>query len=179
MVFRTGAYLAQQRRAQHLNTHQLAAALGYVSVVKGARRILDLERDGRAAGGLLDKLIDVLGLDRAYVYALVTEDRQRFEDEWNRWANEPVRPKLRFKAMPAIWAGEPLPENVSREEAIEFASKRAVERKTLYMVLWSRKEEILCRPDGTSSARTMAVGDVAGPYLRIRGCGGKTDFVVG
>jgi hypothetical protein len=40
---RTGAYLSEQRHARHLNTHQLAAALGYTNLVKGARRILALD----------------------------------------------------------------------------------------------------------------------------------------
>jgi hypothetical protein len=83
MFTRTGAYLAEQRRAQHLNSHQLAALLGYTNLVKGARRILALERDGNAVDGLLDHIIKVLGLDQDHVHALVAEDRRRFEDEWN------------------------------------------------------------------------------------------------
>ena len=71
MRTRTGTYLAEQRRAQHLNTHQLAAALGYTNLVKGARRILGLERDGEAVDGLLDNIIKVLGLDPDHVHALV------------------------------------------------------------------------------------------------------------
>jgi hypothetical protein len=71
MRTRTGAYLSEQRRARYLNTHQLAAALGYTNLVKGARRILGLERDGEAVDGLLDNIIKVLGLDPDHVHALV------------------------------------------------------------------------------------------------------------
>jgi hypothetical protein len=110
---------------------------------------------------------------------LVAEDRQRFEDEWNRWASEPVAPTLRYKVMPAIWAGERLPEQVSRDDAIAFASARAVERHMLYLLVWSRNEEMLCHPDGRTSARTMDVGEVPGPFLRLRGRGGKQGFYFG
>ena len=48
MPTRTGAYLAEQRRTQHLSPQRLAAALGYTNLAKGARRILALERDAQS-----------------------------------------------------------------------------------------------------------------------------------
>jgi hypothetical protein len=94
-------------------------------------------------------------------------------------ASEPVTPTLRYKVMPAMWRRERLPAQVSRDEAIAFASARAVERKLLYLVIWSRKEEVLCYPDGRVSPRTMDVGEVPGPFLRLRGRGGKVGFCFG
>jgi hypothetical protein len=179
MLTRTGAYLAEQRRVQHLNSHQLAAALGYTNLVKGGRRILALERDGTTVYGLVDKVINALGLDREFVRALVDEDRRRFEEDWQHWASEPVAPKLRCKVMPAIWVGERLPEHVSRDDAIAFARARAIQQQMLYLLIWSRKEEILCRPDGRTSVRTMDVGQIPGPFLRLRGRGGKQAFYFG
>ncbi len=179
MRTRTGAYLAEQRQAKHLNPQQLAAAVGYTNLAKGGNRILALERDGDPVDGLLDKVIDVLGLDRRHVQALVADDRRRFEDEWNRWASEPVQPTLRFRAMPAIWCGERLPEPVSRDDAIAFARARAMETHRIYMLVWSRKEEILCRPDGRTSARTIDVGEMPGPCTTLRGRGGKQGFFFG
>ena len=44
---------------------------------------------------------------------------------------------------------------------------------------WSRKEEMLCRPDGRTSARTMDVGEAAAPYTTLRGRGGKQGFIFG
>src|SRR5439155_16781385 len=69
MHSRLGAYVAEQRRARHLNPQQLAAAIGYKNLAKGANRILALEQSGETAGDLLDKLVAVLGLDREHVYA--------------------------------------------------------------------------------------------------------------
>ena len=40
MPTRTGAYLAEQRRIQHLSPQRLAALLGYTNLAKGANRIL-------------------------------------------------------------------------------------------------------------------------------------------
>ena len=179
MRTRTGAYLAEQRRGKHLTPQQLAAAVGYTNLAKGGNRILALERDGKVVDGLLDNVIDVLGVDRRQVQALVAEDRQRFEDDWNRWASEPVPPQLRYKALPAIWCGERLPEPVSRDDAIAFASARAMDTQRIYLLMWSRKEEIFCRPDGRTSARTIDVGEMPGPYTTLRGRGGKQGFIFG
>src|SRR5579863_10253811 len=109
MLTSTGAHIFEQRRAKHLNTHQLAAALGYSNLVKGARRILALERDGTSVPGLLEKVVHALGLDHQHVQELINEDRRRFEDDWEHWASEPVQPKLRFRPFAGLWCGESLP----------------------------------------------------------------------
>ena len=70
MLTRTGAFLAEQRRTKQLSPQRLAAALGYTNLAKGANRILAVERDGNAVDGLLDNIINVLGLDHDQVYAL-------------------------------------------------------------------------------------------------------------
>ena len=76
MLTGTGTYIAEQRRARSLNSHELARALGYTNVVKGARRILALERDGITVPGLPTRSIAVLKLDADHVHALVAEDRR-------------------------------------------------------------------------------------------------------
>lgn len=67
---RTGRYLAEQRRARRLTPRQLAAAIGYRNVAKGARRALALERQNVAVEDLLDRVVHASGLDRDYVSSL-------------------------------------------------------------------------------------------------------------
>jgi hypothetical protein len=177
MLIRTGAFLYEQRRTHHLTRSQLAAALGYANLGKGANRIVRLERDGIAVHGLLEKIVHVLGLDHQHVKELINEDRRRFEHDWEHWASEPVEPQLRVRVIPAIWCGERLPENLSKEDAVEFARTRAMERRLTYVLVWSRKDEVWCYPDGNTHVRTMAVGEVAGPFTRLRGHGGRQGFV--
>src|ERR1700680_4286788 len=142
MPTRTGAYLAEQRRTQHLSPQRLAAALGYTNLTKGARRILVLERDGHVIDGLLDHIIIVLGLDHDLVHALVAEDRRLFEEAWQHWAGEPVEPELRRRLMAAIWGRAQMPKGLSREEAVAFAKTRAVKSRLTYMLVRSRQEGI-------------------------------------
>ena len=173
MPTRTGAYLAEQRRTQHLSPQRLAAALGYTNLAKGARRILALERDGNAVDGLLDNIINVLGLEHDHVHALVAEDRRLFEEAWQHWAGEPVEPELRRRLMAAIWGRAQMPKGLSREEAVAFAKTRAVKSRLTYMLVRSPKEEIWCYPDGSSGVVTMKVGEAAGPFTRLRGRGNR------
>src|SRR6202166_1592277 len=157
MPTRTGAYLAEQRRMKHLSPQRLAAAVGYTNLAKGANRILGLERDGRAVDGLLDKIINVLGLDHDHVHALVAEDRRLFEEAWQQWVAEPVEPELRRRLIPAIWGRAQMPKGLSREGAVEFARTQAIESRLTYVLVWSRKEEIWCYPEGATLVKTMNV----------------------
>jgi len=168
---RTGSFIAAQRRVRHLNSHELAAAIGYTNVVKGARRILALERDGITVPGLLDKIISILGLDTDHVHSLVAEDRREFQEAWESWVNEPVAPELRVRMIPAVWGREIVPPGLSNDEAIAYASSRAVERQQTYVLIPSRREEIWCYPTGKTLVRPMKIGEVAGPFTRLRGRG--------
>ena len=127
---------------------------------------------------MLDNIINVLGLDHDRVHALVAEDRRLFEEAWQRWVDEPVEPELRRRLMAAIWGRAQMPKGLSREEAVEFAKTRAVEERLTYVLVWSRKEEIWCYPEGTTLVKTMDVGKTAGPFTRLRGRGNR-GFIFG
>jgi hypothetical protein len=178
MYTRTGAFIAEQRRAQRLNPQELASRVGYQNLGKGGNRILALERDGVTVPGLLDKIISVLELDPDHVRALVEEDRQEFQDAWERWINEPVEPELRRRLIPATWGRIRMPEGLSREGAVEFAKTRAVEERLTYLLIPSRREEVWCYPSGRIYVRPMTVGDVQGGVTHLRGRGGR-GFVFG
>lgn len=178
MTTLTGAYFAEQRRANRLTLGQLAAAIGYTNISKGASRILAVERDGRAILGLLHKLVNALGLDREHVRALVAEDRRLFEEAWQRSVSEPVAPQLRRRLMAAVWGGAHMPTGLSREEAVEFAKARSVEERFIYVLVWSRREEIWCYPQGTTLVKTMEIGEAAGPFTRLAGHGNR-GFIFG
>ena len=169
MHSRLGAYLAEQRRARHLTPQQLAAAIGYKNLAKGSNRILALERSGETAGDLLDQIAAALGLDREHVRALADEDRRAMTEAWERWASDPVEPQMRYRVMPAIWCRAAVPDGLSREEAVAFASARAVDTAWTHVLIWSRREEVWCYADGRVRAELMKVGEVAGPVTRLRG----------
>ena len=126
----------------------------------------------------MDKIVRVLGLDHQHVQELIKDDRRRFTDDWQRWASESVEPELRRRLMPAMWGTAPIPKGLSRDEAVEFARTGAVNEWLVYALVWSRREEIWCYPDGVTRADTMDVGQVAGPFTRLRGRGNQ-GFIFG
>jgi hypothetical protein len=65
-------------------------------------------------------------------------------------------------------------ENPSRRLA--FAARADYGNR--YVLVWSRKEEIWCYPDGSSGVVTMKVGEAAGPFTRLRGRGNR-GFIFG
>lgn len=172
----TGQYFEAQRRAQHLTLAQMATAIGYTNSSKGARRVQALEREGRTVPGLLDKVVQVLRLDREYVQGLIAEDRRRFRAAWEKWASERVEPVLRFRPFATLWCGEPLPKGLSRTDAIEYMRARAIGRHCVYVLIWSRSEAIYSNELGTTWEDVAKVGEVAGPYVTLRGRHGQGFF---
>lgn len=166
---RTGQYLAEQRRARRLTPQQLAAAIGYRNVAKGARRILALERQNVGVEDLLDRVVHALGLDRDYVSALAAADRRAYVEAWERWASEPVDPELRFRPFAALWLRAPLPRGLSKDETIAYASGRAATTGLTHVLVRSRKEEVWFYPDGSSGTGFAKPGDAAGPYSMVAG----------
>lgn len=137
MKNRTGAFVAAQRHAHQLTPAQLAVRAGYTNTSKGARRIVALERYGVVVDGLLDRLIDALDLDRVYFLTLVEDDRRAYEEAWERWADEPVAPELRFRALPAVWFRTSLPADISQPDAVTYAKDRAATTRLTHVLAWS------------------------------------------
>jgi hypothetical protein len=52
-----------------------------------------------------------------------------------------------------------------------------VDRKRTHVLVWSRKEEVWCYPDGATRVDMMNVGEVAGPFTRLWQRGGNREFI--
>src|SRR5690242_14922814 len=76
METHTGTYLAEQRKSRRLSREQLARRIGYQNLAKGARRLQDLEENGRTIENLLGQVVKALELDPQHVVGLVEQDRQ-------------------------------------------------------------------------------------------------------
>ena len=173
MHSRLGAYVAEQRRVRKLTPQQLAALVGYRNVAKGGNRIVAVERGEQTDAALLARVAAALQLDLARVDALAQDDRSAREAAWEAWADEPSSPELRVRVIPAVWCLVQVPLGLSRAGAENYASARAVESGRVHVLVWSRCDEVWCYPDGRRLARTMNVGDVAGPVSTLRGRGNR------
>lgn len=165
----TGVYIAQQRHARHLTLGQLAARAKYSNTSRGARRIAALEREGILVDGLLTRLIDALDLDRGYVQTLLADDLRAHQEAWVRWADEPVEPELRVRLLAAVWSRTPLPTGCSKGSALTYASDRARRTKLTHVLVWSRREEVWCYPNGSTGTNITTFDDTAGATSIIAG----------
>jgi hypothetical protein len=121
-----GDLIAVERSKRGWRYGDLARACGAVTpkeVSKTALRLVLFERESVRDGSLLKKVIAALGLDVELVRALQHREREESVAEWERWADEPVRPELACKAGP-IWITRPVPETITTEqEAVEYTTE--------------------------------------------------------
>jgi hypothetical protein len=64
----------------------MSEMLGYWNISKGSNKILRFEREGLASNELVQKLIDVLGVELLEVQRALQKDYQ----DWQAWLDEPV-----------------------------------------------------------------------------------------
>ena len=98
---------------------------------------------------VLEKIITALDLDQDYINALVLKDRQEYEEEFEKWLSEPIKPYYTLRIMPSIYFSYDLPGDLSTEnEAAEYVAKIAKRKKAKAWLNLSRREKINISEDG-------------------------------
>ena len=93
-------------------------------------------------------------------------------DDWLKWANEPVKPYLVVRLMPAIYSQAGLPDEIQSPEAAErYASEFAKERRRQVCLVLSRRLSVYFAEDGSFQYASEAVpgGGPNQPYAKIGG----------
>ena len=99
------------REEQGLGFVELARIVGYKNVTKGCNRIQQFEQRDEVHADLLRKLADALGVDNETVDRLIDEDHREHVRKWNKWADQPIRPYLVTRLIPAVYSSKKLPED--------------------------------------------------------------------
>lgn len=166
---RLAQHLKARRLEAKLTLAQLSRLVRYRDTGKGAGRIHKFEESGAVHPELLVKLSTALGVDRATVEALVEEDRRQFFRQWNAWANEPIKPYLVVRMVPAFYVSEDVPQDVKTVDGAEaFAAGRARHWRRKCCLVLSRRHSIWLDEEGMVYERTEAVpGEPNTPYMRL------------
>jgi hypothetical protein len=167
---RLSEHFRQRRLALELKHGEVARRLGYRSVAGGANKIVRFEQSGDIDAGLLLRLAEVLDVDRATIGELIEQDRREFFEAWNEWANQPIRPHLVERLIPAVYAHCGIPDEILGDvEAMErFASESAKKNHRLTFLVLSRRLSISFNEDGTRrSVNEAQPGRPAGPYMTL------------
>lgn len=173
MEHRLAGHFRAVRLSKGLTLGKLAGLVGYRNISKGANRIKTFEDTGGIHADLLAKLSDALGIDRETVKRLAEEDRREFVEEWNAWANEPIRPYLVVRLMAAVYNRVELPDDIETPEEAEAYA--AAVCKKLHMrgcLVLSRRISVWLAADGTVESVTEAVPGK--PNTPVTFIGGKS-----
>lgn len=155
----------------NLTVGQLARAVGYRNLRKGAKLIHHFEMTGDVRADLLVKLTAVLGIDETTLRSLVRHDRRIFLSEWKKWAAVPIRGYVVIHLMPAWYTTVGLPEElIDFESAKRFAAAKAVEARRDVCLVWSRRMSVYFDSTGAATAQVRTVpGSDHTPWMRIDG----------
>ena len=75
----------QYRESKGIKVGKMFELLGYRNISTGSNKILRFEREGLASNELIQKLIDVLGVEPLEVQRALQKDYQ----DWQAWLDEP------------------------------------------------------------------------------------------
>ena len=168
MTTHLSRYFKKIGKEKGLRLGEVARTLGYRNVSKGARRVDTFETTGDIKEHLFKKLAAVLEIDEKTVNGLLQEDLA----DWLKWANEPIKPYLVVRLMPAFYTQGELPDEVrSVEDAERYAGEFAKERRLQVCLVLSRRVSVYFDDDGSFRYASEAVpgGGPNEPCMRIGG----------
>ena len=161
MTTKLAGYIKQERLKKRLNYADLSRLMGYKNINRGMRRIIDLEREGKAHPEILKKITEALGLVEDIVDELIQQDKEEQQREFEEWVNaSPMRWHLIIRWIPAVYGERDIPDNIKTEdEAIEYAVGVAKELKSMIWLVLSRKVNIHIDENGDIKSRNEATLD--------------------
>lgn len=174
-----GHHLRAVRLQLGLSVVELARLCGYRNTSKGCRRIVTCETTGVVHPELLAALAAQLEVSDDTIRDLAGEDCRLYLKRWAEWVNEPVKPYIIIRLLPAIYQRIQVPqEAITLEEAEALASAHAIRSSRSCCLVWSRRLSIWIDADGSVYSRKEAVpGELNCPSIRLKG--NKRTFVMG
>jgi hypothetical protein len=162
---RLSSHFQSERIAKNLKPSDVARAVGYRNIAKGANRIVRFEREGVIQEDLLVKMAEVLGIDWTTVEELADQDRREHTEAWNKWADQPVKMLVVIKWMPAVYGERQLPIEITTPDAAEaFACDLARQLKKSVCLVLSRRKSVWINDKGIVFGRTEAT-PFSGPNM--------------
>jgi transcriptional regulator with XRE-family HTH domain len=158
---RLGEMFRRTRVERGLSLRQLALLVGYRNTNKGIRRLTAIEKGDLSPNrDLYDRIASALELDLDLLKATVVRDRDEYLENWNRWADEPIKPYLFLRLQSCIYVRREIPEELADLEQVElWASGVARKNHWRACLVWTRRLSVWFDADGGIEARTEATPD--------------------
>jgi len=159
-----GKLVKQRRQELGLSQKELAELLGYKKIVKGIRRIEQMER-GRAAKVVASKMMAVLGISEGERVACYEEDYRQMQAHFR--AN-PIVPHLIVRLMAAVYCRREVPDGLSEEELLDYVIEFSAESGFRCCLMCSHWLRFWVDPDGKwRRDETMGGGPWARPDVGV------------
>lgn len=140
-----GKLLWKSRLKERITCYTIARGMGYTNTNKGARKYLRWERgEEYPAKEQLQQLIQVMKLNPKQVQKAVERDRRDYE----KWLDEPIPITLVVRMTAGFYVDVEVPENLSPEEAEEWAREYARKANLRVCLVKSRRESIYFDKNG-------------------------------
>lgn len=148
---------AQARRGRAMTRHECARAAGYQNVVKGCRRLCEIERGETvfADERVLARFADALAIPDEAVRRAQRAEIERYD--------EPVDPQVMVRWAPKVTAPLAYPAKLSGRQVLDWAARFARENLKEVCVRLSHVRTVKIQPDG----RRTETLDV--PWQRVAG----------
>ena len=181
MATNLSTYFRQQRLRLGLRPGQVASLMGYKSIAGAANKIVMFEERGDIRADLFEKLKIALGIDDGTAERLIQHDQREYIAAWWKWANQPVPWVVYRKDAPAFVPPWSVPEEITtQEEAEAWARQFAIDNHAPVVLYLSRRISVWFNSEGQITTRHEASpGEVALPYLQLKGGATKFRFVPG
>ena len=165
-------FFRQHRELKGVRLGQLAEMIGCKNRNKGARLILNFEREGIVSDDLLQKLIEALEVNHEAMMKAIEEDKA----EWEDWLNEPVPIQMILTPIPAVNILHQIPPEIeTAKQAEKYARNYAKEKGFRVCLVLSRWESVWINGDGEVKCRTFAKPGM--PNAPCTTVGGQRRFV--
>jgi hypothetical protein len=160
MATNLSSHFRQQRLSRNLRPGQVAAILGYKSLVGAANQIVRFEETGDVNLGFFKRLVALFGVERATILRLMEQDRRELLVRWSEWANQRITPHLIARLIPNYFMLHPISEDLTTLDEMErHASELASELHQKIWLVVSRKLAIYYNEGGIKRAVQEASPD--------------------
>jgi hypothetical protein len=98
------------------------------------------------------------------------EQHRLYVEEWNRWADQPVKPHGVVRAMACVYATFDLPDGISQGQAETIVAEKARRCRCQCALVWNRRLTVFFRETGELWHRAESTpGKDYHPFVHIRG----------
>jgi transcriptional regulator with XRE-family HTH domain len=161
-----GELIRRSRRSLGWTLQDLARRMGYRNLQKGARRLEHLERSGIASADLEANAASALGLEPRTVFETKARDdvaRQTLFQE----LLEDAQPMELYGYVAGVTFRVPLPERLTVDQAIGFATEARKKLRVRMCLVLDRKRSFWISSDGTSYLTQARDGQPNFPYSTV------------